>query len=333
MPAFDMPLEQLKKYRPALTRPADFDAFWKKALRESSAEPVEPEFYPVRNYSVREVNVYEARYRGFQGAAIACWFLAPNKPGSLGDPCPCVIFYHGYSGNKGMPNQYLHWAMQGFCVLAVDTRGQSGDADDPGPYAGGHQSGWMTMGIMTPEQYYFRRVYLDCLRALDAVRHRPEVDETRLILTGMSQGGALTLAVAALAGDRAAFAISEMPFLCHFERAIRICGAGPFLELAEYFKKYPDREEKAMKTLAYCDVMNLAPWIKCKSVVTVGLWDDICPPSTVFAAYNHMKCRREIRVFPYHKHEGVMAFAEEKVHLIRRFAEESRGRGGKRSGR
>ena len=76
-----------------------------------------------------------------------------------------------------------------------------------------------------------------------------------------------------------------------------------------------------METVAYCDVMNLAPWVKCRTVVTVGLWDDVCPPSTVFAACNHMKCRREIRVFPYHKHEGVMAFAEEKVHLLRRFAE------------
>jgi cephalosporin-C deacetylase-like acetyl esterase len=111
---------------------------------------------------------------------------------------PGVCIYHGYSGRAPRPLDMLALAAQGICVLSMDCRGQNGQSQDTAVYLEGHQSGWMTQGIRDPRTYYYRYVYADAVRALDLLARREEVDEKRLAITGASQGGGITLAVAAL---------------------------------------------------------------------------------------------------------------------------------------
>ena len=58
-----------------------------------------------------------------------------------------------------------------------------------------------------------------------------------------------------------------------------------------------------MRTLSYCDLLNLAPRIRCRTIISNGLWDDICPPSTIYAVYNHITAQKQIELYPFHKHE------------------------------
>jgi|YNPNPStandDraft_1061719.scaffolds.fasta_scaffold07073_3 cephalosporin-C deacetylase len=307
MPLYDKPLAELVRYDPPFTREPDFDAFWEATLAESAQTPLRPRLTPLE-YPARGVQVYEVYYEGWRGARICGWYLVPEGRG----PFPALVQYHGYSGSKGEVYQYLLWASQGYVTLAIDVRGQSGASSDPGPYTGGHVSGWMTQGILDPQEYYYRGAYMDAVRALDFLCSRPEVDRRRIGIMGMSQGGGLTLAVAAL-DRRPALAMPEMPYLCHFQRALEMAMRGPYPEIAAYLRQYPKREEQVWRTLSYFDNLNLAPRITCPVLMTVGLQDDVCPPSTVYAVYNKISSPKEMKVYPYHNHEMTAAHWEDKL--------------------
>jgi cephalosporin-C deacetylase len=313
MALYDKPLEELLVYDPPLTRQPGFDAFWQRTLEESARTPVAAHFRAI-DYPTIGAHVYEALYEGWRGARICAWYVQPAGDG----PFPALVQYHGYSGSKMDVYRYLMWALQGFAVLAVDVRGQSGNSTDPICYTGGHVTGWMTQGIMDPEEYYYRGVYMDCVRALDAVASRPEVDAGRIGVMGMSQGGGLTLAVAAL-DARPVLAMPEMPYLCHYKRAVDVAMRNPYLEIAAYLRNWPEREEQVWRTLSYFDNLNLAARIRCPVLMDVGLQDDICPPSSVFGAYNKITAPKEIKVYPYHNHEVVEALWEEKLRWAHRY--------------
>jgi cephalosporin-C deacetylase len=298
-PIFDYPLSRLREYRPPLTRQPDFQSFWAETLREA-AGPLNADLVPV-DYPVPEVQVFDVRYDGYRGARVGGWYLLPQDA-SASRSLPAMVFYHGYSGSRAEVARYLPWILQGYAVFAIDVRGQSGVSTDPGAYSIGHVRGWMTQGILDEREYYYRGVYADCVRALDLVCAQPQVDSARIGITGVSQGGGLTLAVGGL-DRRPALAMADVPFLCHFERPLQISDAYPYREIADFIRRYPGTDEPVFRTLSYCDAMNLTPDIACPTLVTVGLEDTVCPPSTVFAAYNHIPAPKHIDVFRYFRHE------------------------------
>ncbi|NLT73058.1 MAG: acetylxylan esterase [Chloroflexi bacterium] len=307
MPLYDKPLEELVHYTPALTGQPDLAAFWDQTLQAAAKSPLNDTLEAV-SYPSLGCAVYRLSYDGWQGARICAWYLRPDGEG----PFPALVQFHGYSGSKQEVFGYLPWALQGYALLAVDVRGQSGDSNDPAPYPGGHVRGWMTQGITDPATYYYRGVYVDGVRALDWLCGQEEVDSARVGVMGMSQGGGLTLAVAAL-DPRPVLAMPEMPYLCHFRRAVDMAMRPPYLEIPDYLRRWPEREDDVWRTLSYFDNMNLASWIRCPVLMTVGLQDDICPPSTVYAAYNRILSPKEMRVYPYHNHEMVQAHWETKL--------------------
>jgi len=313
MPLFDLPLAELRTYQPPLTREADFIPFWQRTLAEAAQIPLEATFTPA-DYPLRNATLYSVRYTGWQGARIAGWYIRPQGEG----PFPAVVVYHGYGGSRGEPYQHFVWTLQGYAVLAVDTRGQSGDSTDPTPYTSGHERGWMTAGILDPQEYYYRGAYVDCVRALDVLATRPEVDMGHVALTGISQGGGLTLAVAAL-DHRAVVAMADVPYLCHFERAVDIAVRMPYLEISDYLKRHPQHERQAFRTLSYFDNMNLAPEVRCPTLISVGLQDDICPPSTIFATYHRLQCPKELAIYRYHNHEDIPAHWRTKLEWAQRY--------------
>jgi cephalosporin-C deacetylase len=314
VPLIDLPLEQLRTYRPTSPAPTNLDDFWRETLAEAQRAPLNESLEKLE-YPVPELDVYRASYDGWRGARISAWFIARTGARAL----PTLVFYHGYSGSKGQVYDYLSWALQGYAVIAVDVRGQSGDSSDPGNYPGGHVSGWMTQGITSPESYYYRGAYVDCVRALDFAVGRPEVDPNRIGVLGVSQGGGLSLAVAAL-DSRPRLSIPEVPFLCHYRRALEVTNQNPYQEIAVYCNRYPEREQEVFQTLAYFDNLSLADRIQCPVLMTVGLQDLVCPPSTIFAVYNRIPSEtKEIHVYPFGGHEAYSTHHERKIAWARKY--------------
>lgn len=304
----DLTLAQLREYRPARHEPADFDEFWAETLAEAAGHPLAPRFEPVDSGLVT-VAVSDVTFAGFGGEPVRGWMTVPRDapPESLA----CVVEFIGYGGGRGLAHERLFWASAGFAHLVMDTRGQgsywsAGDTPDNAP-AGPHTPGFLTKGIEDPATYYYRRVFADAVRAVAAARSHPAVDGSRVAVTGGSQGGAITLAAAALAPGLIA-AMPDVPFLCHMRRAIELTDADPYQELRRYLSVHRDRVDDVFAALGYFDCVNFAARATVPALFSVGLMDEICPPPTVFAAFNHYGGDKDIRVWPYNGHEGGEAF-------------------------
>ncbi len=310
---YDLPLEELKKYKPQFTKQNDFDDFWAKSLERLSTVKMEYELTPY-DYPVRGIKVYRISHKGFENANIDGWLAVPDGTG----PFPGLVIFHGYNwAMEGHLHDVVNWALKGYASLQVLVRGQHGNSEDNVVSSSGFHAGWMTKGIMSPEEYYYRAVYLDAVRAVEVLASMSQVDETRIGVTGNSQGGGIALASAALS-NIPAVAIVDYPYLSNFERAIDIVPQGPYLEINEFFRRNgaPEIEEQAKRTLSYFDVMNLAPHIKCHTWISIGLVDEITPPSTVFATYNHLECPKQISVHRYFGHEYIPRTVEPKLKLL-----------------
>jgi cephalosporin-C deacetylase len=307
---FDKPLDELRKYRAPKFEPKDFDAFWKRTLAEAAAHPLAATFTPVREAIYDTVSVEDVSFAGFGGQTVKGWFIAPRQTrGSK--KLPCVVTYIGYGGGRSLPVDHLTWAAAGIATLVMDTRGQGsnwspGDTPDDAPpgATGPAFPGVMTRGIQSPESYYYRRVFTDAVRAVEAAEAHPLVDTQRIAVTGGSQGGGITIAAAALCGKRVKLAMPDVPYLSHMRRATQITDAQPYSELVSYLKCHRNKVEDVFRTLAYFDGVNFAPRIKARCLFSTALMDLICPPSTVFAAYNAVKAPKDIRIYDYNNHEG-----------------------------
>lgn len=219
-----------------------------------------------------------------------------------------MIHFDGYGGGRGNPQEWLFWPTCGYPTLVMDTRGQGGGyrrSDTPdGPYPRDSQaSGFMTMGVMSPETYYYRRVYSDAVAFVRAAKQLPNVDAGRLVTVGGSQGGGISIAATALSQEVFA-TMPDVPFLCHFERAVEMVDTYPYQEIVNFCKVHRTKVEQVMRTLSYFDGMNLASITDAPALISVGLHDPICPPDTVYAAINHWRGPAEVQVWEFNTHEG-----------------------------
>lgn len=310
MVQFDLPLPELETYSPELSEPADLDAFWAATLGDARRHPLDVGWTPVDTGLVA-IATWDVTFPGFDGQPVRGWLHLPAPRDRAGaDGLPAVVQYHGYGGGRGRPHETMLWAVAGYAHFVMDTRGQgsrwsAGDTPDP-VGSGPSHPGFLTRGILDPHDYYYRRVFTDAVRAVEAVRSHPEVDASRVAVAGGSQGGAMTLAAAALVPDVVA-AMPDVPFLSNPRRAIEITEEEPYVELANYLAIHRNRVEQAFATLSYFDVAVLARRAVAPALFSVGLSDQTCPPSTVYAAHNAYAGPKQICVYPYNGHEGGQA--------------------------
>ncbi|MCX5478604.1 acetylxylan esterase [Kaistia geumhonensis] len=310
MPLYDLSIAELRAYRGEVVRPDDFDAFWSATLAEARAVPLAARFEPF-DAGLKIVEVFDVTFAGFGGHPVKAWLILPRqREGKL----PCVVKYIGYGGGRGFPHEHLLWPAAGYAVFVMDTRGQGsswskGDTADPVGSDPAHP-GFMTRGILSPETYYYRRVFTDAVRAIEAARSHDAVDGARIAVTGGSQGGGISIAASALDGSLKAL-MPDVPFLCDFPRAVGLTPRDPFPEISRFLAVHRDKVERVFATLAYFDGVNFASTDSTPALYSVAIMDTICPPSTIFAAYNaHAGAEKAIREYGFNDHEGGGAFQD-----------------------
>jgi len=306
---FDLPFEQLPGYQGRNPRPQDFDAFWEKSLDEMRTTDPQVEIIPA-DFKASNAACFHMYFTGVGGARIHAKLLHPVK--SL-DPHPAVLLFHGYTGNSGDWSDKLNYISEGFTVAALDCRGQAGLSEDRGSVAGNTQHGHIIRGLEDalngkPEKLLFRQIFLDAAQLARIIMSMPEVDANRVGATGASQGGALTVACAALE-PRIKRAAPVYPFLSDYKRVWEMDQAkDAYLELQEYFR-YSDPthalEDKIFEKLGYIDIQFLASRIQAEILWGIGLMDTVCPPSSQFAVYNKILSPKSMTIYPDFGHESL----------------------------
>lgn len=310
MPIYDLTITELRAYRGDVVTPPDFDAFWQRTLAEARSIPLDARFEPY-NAGLKLVEVFDVTFAGFGGHPVKAWLILPRvRTGTL----PAIVKFVGYGGGRGFPHDHLLWPAAGYATLVMDTRGQGstwskGDTPDPAGSDPAHP-GFMTRGILDPDTYYYRRVFTDAVRAIETARSHAAVDGDRIAVTGGSQGGGISLAAAAL--DPAVKAVMpDVPFLCDFPRAVNLTPRDPFPEISRFLAVHRDKVARVFETLGYFDGVSFAARTRSAALFSVGLMDTICPPSTIFAAYNAFAGDdKSIIEYGFNDHEGGGAFQE-----------------------
>ena len=299
-----MLIEELLKYNGVNPRPEDHDDYWEKALSEMKAVDSEISFEEV-DFKSPIVSCYDMYFTGVNGARI---YAKHVRPKNVSGKIPAVIMFHGYGADCEDWYSKMPYAASGVAVFAMDVRGQGGKSEDVGGVCGNTLHGHIIRGLAdkNPQKMFYRDVFLDTAQLAGIVLDLDFIDETKVYVTGGSQGGALSLACASLEPRISRVAIAE-PFLCDFKRVCDMqLNVNVYGELRDYFRMYDpthEQEEEVFTKLGYIDIQYLVPRIKGEVLMLTGLLDTTCPPETQFAAYNKMTCKKRYILYPDYQHE------------------------------
>jgi len=309
MPIVDMPLSELKNYMGTNPRPKDFNDYWARALKELNNTEPNAELIP-SDFKTSFAECYDLYFTGVKGSRIHAKLV---KPANINEPQPAILEFHGYSANSGSWLSKLGYVASGFTVVSLDCRGQGGLSEDCGGVFGNTLNGHIIRGLSDPDpdNLLFRQIFLDTAMLAKIVMDLPYVDRTRVGAMGYSQGGGLTLACAALMPEIKCLSV-EYPFLSDYKRVWDMdLSKDAYEELRQYFRRFDPRhlhEEETFTKLGYIDVQNLAERIQGEVLMATGLMDTICPPSTQFAAFNKIKSKKELVIYPDYGHEYIADF-------------------------
>jgi cephalosporin-C deacetylase len=314
---FDMPFEQLLTYPGRNPRPADFDAYWARALSELDGLPADVEIVPAE-FQAPYARCAHLYFTGTGGARVHAKLLAPL---AASEPHPALLRFHGYRGDSGSWVDLLPYVALGYTVAALDVRAQAGLSEERLSPAGWTMASYLLRGIDDePDTMLYRHVFLDTVRLARIVGAMDDVDADRVGAAGNSQGGALTLACAALE-PRIKIAAPAYPFLSDYRRAWELdLDDSAYAEIAEYFRRRDPlhlREDEIFTRLGYVDIQHLAPRVTARTVMTVALGDEVCPPSTQFAAYNKLGGEKSYVLYPDFAHEDLPGHDDAVFTLMR----------------
>ena len=310
MPLFEMPLDQLNSYMGTNPVPDDFDAYWRRGIEEMESTKPNLELKK-SSFEPPFAECFDLFFTGVRNAKIHALYIKPKNGSSRH---PAVVQFHGYSGRAGDWLDKLPYAAAGFSVFALDCRGQGGLSEDTGGIKGNTYRGHIIRGLDDdPENLLFRQIFLDTSQLTRIAMSMEEIDENRVGVMGGSQGGALTVACASLTPQVNRLA-PVYPFLSDYQRVWEMdLATGAYQELTDYFRMFDPRheaEQEVFTKLGYIDVKNMAAWIQGKVLWGIGLMDQICPPSSQYAAYNRIKTEKRMVTYPDFGHENLPGFGD-----------------------
>ena len=281
-----------EKIQPTITDPADFDAFWDGAKKELAAVPIDAKMTLLPERCTEKVNVYHLNLQNNrQGVRVYGILCVPKKEGKY----PALLRVPG----AGVRPYYgdVATAEKGIVTLEIGIHGIPVTMD-PGVYTDlgqGAFNGYFNYNLDDRDKFYYKRVYLGCVRANDFLTSLPQYDGSNLAVTGGSQGGALSIVTAGL-DPRVKWLGASYPALSDVTGYLHGRAGG----WPHYFQKSSiqvNNTKEKLATLGYYDVVNFARRVKQPGYYNWGFNDETCPPTSMYAAYNVTTAPKELKLF------------------------------------
>ncbi len=289
-----------EKLSPYTQMPSDFESFWDKTKEQAAQCPLVIEKNFVPEYSNDKVNCYLVKIQAYEkGRYVYGYLTMPKKEGKYP-----VVFSPPGAGIKPMdPLKDIFYAENGFIRFDMEIHGIRPDLDkeiynEISSAFGNKYNSYLINGLDNRDNYYMKKVYISCVRALDYLTTLSEWDGKNLIAQGGSQGGALALITTAL-DSRVTACAANHPALSDMAR-YKSGKAGGYPHLFTKFDGM-DTPEK-LETLKYYDVVNFARQINVPVFMTWGFNDNVCPPTTSYIVYNTLNTQKESLVTPVNEH-------------------------------
>jgi len=282
----------------AISRKTDFEQFWQNTRK--ALDKISPEYkiIPKKELWTQDYKIFLIEMKSLDNVTIRGWYRIPRDNwdapvvlqlpalGNTAVKCPTLT----QNSIKGVPKE--------FAVFCLDIRGHGLSRDEIDLKV--HQ--YFTWNLEDKEKYFYRGAIADCMRAIDFLSSKPELNPKQIIVEGASQGGGLALILAGL-DNRIALCAVDSPFLSDFESYFKSV-KWPLSEVQKAIQNGQFTEWRANYHLTFFDTKNFASYIKCPILMSVGLQDLTCPPITAFSTYNKITSKKKYYVYPYNKHEG-----------------------------
>ena len=283
-------------------------SFWEQSRAQLDEVAIDASVEVVEDSDVYSVEggvktrvVHQVIMSSFEGRRIRAWYTIPAaQPPARG--WPTIMEVPGYGGIMPLP---VHLVQYGYATLSLYPRSQGESLKE---WEIEHDTR-LIYNVTDRDRYYYRGAYMDCVRGIDFLCDRPEVDTSRIGVWGFSQGGGLSLATAAL-DHRISASVAGVPWLCNFPVAAEV-NASPYLELHNYLAEHPDQRTATLDTLAYFDQLNLADGITCPTIVGCCSIDEVHPIRTVMPVFEKIPSMKSIVVYPDVDHEYRTDFTQQ----------------------
>ena len=280
-----------EKIKPFAQEPKDFDDFWKKALDEARQIDLNPTKVLLPERCTKDVNVYEISYHNNRwGSKMYGVLSVPVKPGKY----PALLRVPGagvrpYSGDT--------YTATGKCiVLEIGIHGvpvtmEQKVYDD---LANAALDGYWDTNLENPDRNAYKRVVTGAVKGVDMIASLDEWDGKTVGVTGSSQGGFLSLAVAAL-DKRVTFLAAVHDAMCDYEAELHgVAGGWPHYF---YHAKMNAITKARLEGARYYDGVNFARRITVPGWYSFGYNDEVVPPTSAYGLYNTIKAPKILSLY------------------------------------
>jgi cephalosporin-C deacetylase len=281
------------------TKKEDFEEFWLENVKKLRAKPLEFTKNKIKTPYDRTITTYEIIFNTIDDTKVYAYFSHPNN---ITKKLPCVAVFGGGGSYRDI---YTQIVSTGVCCFAMDNRSQGGLTFDKADYSmgdgyHGNPGALLSYDLLNKDNFYLRNLYLDAVRAVDVIACLEEVDTTKIVTYGMSQGGALSIVSASLSGKVLRTFPTVPSYGCLVQRVE--AGSGVFSAVKSYLTRYPSYTDKVFETLSYFDTNNMASLLKVKTDINLGMIDPICIPEFVYSIYSHVEGEKKIHFAPFTGH-------------------------------
>lgn len=302
---------------PTIANPGDFTSYWNQAKADLATIPQDARMTLLPERCTEKVNVYHVSLQNYKmGTRLYGILCVPKKEGKY----PAILQVPGagvrpYNGD-------ISNAEKGFITFQIGIHGVPVNMDVAvyNNLMAGALAGYWNYNLDDKDRYYYKRVYLGCVRANDFIISLPQYDGKNLGVTGGSQGGALAIVTAAL-DQRVKYLSAYYPALSDVTGYLKNrAGGWPHLfdknNLA--FNNTPEK----INTASYYDVVNFARQLKVPGIYSMGFNDEVCPPTSMYASYNVITAPKELFIVP---ETGHWTYPEQNEKLTNWLTEKLKG--------